>query len=134
MLSDIDIKDILYVVIKDSPLEAAVVSKGGKLYKDERPTNSTKEDIIISVLDGLNGQYQTSVPYVNIYVPDVKRGDDYIENTQRLRELSRLASQLLEKHVGNEFRFEIEKQKCIKVNGAKEHCITNRLLFINTNF
>lgn len=131
MKSDIEIKDILLGVIDGSELHNAV---SGGLYKDQRPTNSGKEDIIISILNGLNGEIQTAVINVNIYVPDVARGNDTIENAPRIRLLSKLAYELLEDYVAGDYRFEIEKQQCFKVNGIDEHCINNRILIEITNF
>lgn len=131
MKSDIEIKDILLGVIDGSELHNAV---SGGLYRDQCPTNSGKEDIIISVLDGLNGQIQNAIINVNIYVQDVARENDTIENAPRIRLLSRLAYELLEEHVTDGYRFGIEKQQCFKVNGIDEHCINNRILIEITNF
>ncbi|MEG2771982.1 MAG: hypothetical protein RR960_06535 [Alistipes sp.] len=131
MKSDIEIRDLLYKAIKGSALEKAV---SGKLYKTERPTNSGVEDIVISILDGLNGQIQDAVINVNIYVQDVNRGADTVENEPRIRELSRLAILLLEEVDDGDYHFEIEKQKCFKVNGVDEHCINNRIKLQITNF
>lgn len=131
MKSDIEIKDILYQIIKGSSLELAIT---GELYKNQRPTDSDKEDIVISVLDGLVGQIQSSVINVNIYVRDVARGDDMIENEPRIRELSRLAISTLEDVSGGEYRFSIEKQQCLKVEGIQEHCINNKINLQITNF
>lgn len=134
MKSDIEIKDILFGIIKGSELELAVAANGGELYKDQRPTNSTKEDIVISILEGLNGQIQSSVINVNIYVADIDRNGDWIENSARLRELSRLAINLLETHNGGDYRLEMEMQKCFKVEGVAEHCINNKIKLLITNF
>lgn len=134
MKSDIELKDFLYTFIKGSALELAVAANGGELYKDQRPTNSGKEDIVISVLDGLNGQIQNAVINVNIYVPDVSRNVDKIENTPRIRILSRVAIELLETSNDGECRFHIEKQTCFKVEGADEHCINNKIKLEITNF
>lgn len=131
MKSDIEIKDILYQIIKGSSLELAIT---GELYKNQRPTDSDKEDIVISVLDGLVGQIQSSVINVNIYVRDVARGDDMIENEPRVRELSRLAISTLEDVSGGEYRFSIEKQQCLKVEGIQEYCINNKINLQITNF
>lgn len=131
MKSDIEIKDILYQIIKGSSLELAIT---GELYKNQRPTDSDKEDIVISVLDGLVGQIQSSVINVNIYVRDVARGEDMIENEPRVRELSRLAISTLEDVSGGEYRFSIEKQQCLKVEGIQEHCINNKINLQITNF
>ena len=55
MKSDAEITDILYSILKWSDLHREVLSRGGKLYTDERPKNSGKEDITILVLDNLVG-------------------------------------------------------------------------------
>lgn len=130
MKSDAEITDILYSILNKSDLHKAIKSRGGDLYSDERPANSRKEDITISVLDGLVGDYsQENVVNINIYVPDVPRNNQMIIDKQRVRTLSRLAIDLLEEFIVSEYRFFIEKQKVYKVNGADEHCINNRLSF-----
>lgn len=131
MKSDIEIKDILFGIINGSELQKAV---SGKLYKDKRPTNSGKEDIIISVFDGLNGQIQNAIINVNIYVQDVVRGNDMIENAPRIRLLSKHAIELLEDYAEGDYQFSIEKQQCFKVDGVDEHCINNRIFLEITNF
>lgn len=130
MKSDAEITDILYSILNNSDLYNEVKSRGGDLYADERPTNSRKEDITISVLDGLVGKdSQENVVNINIYVPDVPRDNQMIIDKPRVRNLSRLAINLLEEFTVSEYRFFIEKQKVYKVNGADEHCINNRLSF-----
>ena len=49
----------------------------GQTYRNGvRPLNSQKEDCIISFLTGLDGQYQTGVVNINIFVPMVKNNDN----------------------------------------------------------
>lgn len=134
MKTDIEVKDVLYQAIKGSPLEQAVISTGGTLYKNQRPANSGKEDIVISVLDGLSGQSQNAVLNVNIYVQDVARGEDMIENEPRIRELSRIAVELMEDFTESGYRFKIEKQLCLKVEGVDEHCINNKVVLTILNY
>ena len=126
MKSDAEITDILYSILNGSDLHREVLSHGGKLYTDERPKNSGKEDITILILDGLvGGDSQENVVNINIYVPDTPRDNQMIIDKPRVRILSRLAINLLEEY----YRFSIEKQTVYKVNGADEHCINNRLSF-----
>lgn len=130
MKSDIDIKDDIYNHIKGSELEKAV---SGVLRKTVRPVNSNKEDIVISVLANTNGQIQQSFVNVNIYVPDVYRDKQSEENTVRCRELCKLASELLEVGRGAHYRFVLEEQRVMKVNGKDEHFINNKLLYKQSN-
>ena len=49
----------------------------GQTYRNGvRPLNSQKEDCIISFLTGLDGQYQTGIININIFVPLVKNNDN----------------------------------------------------------
>ena len=49
----------------------------GQTYRSGvRPLNSQKEDCVISFLTGLDGQYQTGVININIFVPLVKNNDN----------------------------------------------------------
>ena len=49
----------------------------GQTYRSGvRPLNSQKEACVISFLTGLDGQYQTGVININIFVPLVKNNDN----------------------------------------------------------
>ena len=49
----------------------------GQTYRlGVRPLNSQKEDCVIAFLSGLDGQYQTGVININIFVPTVKNNDN----------------------------------------------------------
>ena len=99
MKSDIEIKDDVYKIIKGSELEKAVT---GKLSKTLRPLNSGKEDIVISMLDNGKGQIQEAFVNVNIYIPDNLRDGQAEENSVRLRQLCKLAAELLEVQRGED--------------------------------
>lgn len=134
MKTDIDIKDDVYLWLKDSAL---VKELSGKLCKALRPAASTAEDCVISVLANEGGQVQSAYINVNIYVADQLRTyateKQYEENTIRLRKLCQLASEALERHVGDDYRWELESQRVIAVDGRDEHCINNRLLYRHCN-
>ena len=132
MKSDIEIKDAIYQVVKGSILERTVT---GKLSKTNRPVNSDKEDIVISMLDNSNGQIQEAFVNVNIYVPDNIRDTQAEENTIRLRELCKISNELLFTCRGNGFRVDSNgsKQCVLEVNGKNEHFINNRLLIQISN-
>lgn len=131
MKSDILIKDDIYNFIKGAGLHLSV---NGKLCKEgERPKNSLKEDIVISVISNENGQIQPAIINVNIYVQDNQKSDgQFIENTIRLRELCSLASNTLEVGSGDDFRFTLSSQRVIKVD-TNEHVINNKLVYKQIN-
>ena len=128
MTSSNDIKTIIYKIIKGSSLENEIISKGGSLYRNSRPTNSNKEDIVISVLATRNAQFQMAYVNVNIYVPDIRRDNDYIEDETRTKILQKKAIDLFKEIVHNDYKIEIESQETFKVQDLNEHLINNKLL------
>ena len=92
MKTDIDIKDDIYRHIKGSHLAAIVT---GSLSKTLRPDKSQAEDIVISMLANVNKQMQEAFVNVNIYVADLQKGTQFVEDTIRLRELCTASSELL---------------------------------------
>ncbi len=132
MKSDILIKDDVHTFIKNSTLASAVT---GKICKQGvRPKGSDKEDVVISVIANQNGQIQEAVVNVNIYVKDdIKSDGQNQEATIRLRELCDTASEILEVGSGEDFRFTLESQRVIEVEGTKEHVINNRLNYKQIN-
>lgn len=133
MTSSNEIKTIIYKIIKGSPLENEIISKGGSLYRNSRPTNSNKEDIVISVLATRNAQFQMAYVNVNIYIPDISRDNDYIEDETRTKILQKKAIDLFKEIVHNDYKIEIESQETFKVQDLNEHLINNKLLITILN-
>ena len=71
----------------------------GDVYTDKRPTNSAKEDIFVHVLATLPAQIQTALINVRIYVPNLQRQTDSVRDKKRIRELSKLAMDILSSHI-----------------------------------
>ena len=70
----------------------------GQTYRSGvRPLNSQKEDCVISFLTGLDGQYQTGVININIFVPLVKNNDNqYRKNFVRCDAIERALMPIIE--------------------------------------
>ena len=123
--TDIDIKDDLYLWVSDSDL-AGMVS--GSVYKDSRPLNSALEDITISVIARDAGsQMQEATVNVNIYVPDIRRGRETVEDSARLRVLCSAAAGLFEYRHTGDCIVSLASQEVFKANGIDWHVINNRL-------
>ena len=123
--TDIDIKDDIFGWLLGSALVGMI---SGKVYKDSRPLNSAKEDIVISVLARDAGsQVQRVTVNVNIYVPDIRRGQEAVEDQTRIRTLATEAASLFE--YKNEYGavYELDSQEVIAVNGTDWHVINNQL-------
>lgn len=71
--------------------------KGYTYRRGARPTNrGDKEDAVVSFLSGLDGQVQTGVVVVNVYVPNERRGDSYsVKNVARSTAVSRTLLNML---------------------------------------
>ena len=132
ILNELDILDAFYSYISSSGLKEMV---SGNLYRMPWPHGSEKEDIVLSVLTSGNGQIQPFVLNVNIYVPDIKRGNEYILNEQRIAPLMRIAAEVLSHgimtHVvnGNKYGilYDLESQKIHEVSGVDYHAINHRI-------
>lgn len=91
MMSTFDLESLLFSLLQKSPVSAAIT--GGIYLGDDRPDDSTKEDIIINTID-LTQDYlpQVATSNVNIYVPDKNvmiAGKQQLKaNRIRLKELS----------------------------------------------
>ena len=70
----------------------------GEAYRrGARPTNrGGKEDAVVSFLSGLDGQVQTGVVVVNVYVPNERKGDHYsVKNVARSTAVARTLLNML---------------------------------------
>ncbi len=134
MITDIEIKDELYNLIKGSDLANEVT---GKLCKRKRPKNSEGEDIVISVLANVNGQRQEASANVNIYVQDIfnEDNDQYEEDSIRLRTLSEMAWKLLLVGRFGSARFSLDEQRLIDIGDESTHwhVINNKLNIVQIN-
>lgn len=127
MKNEMEIKDDVYHLLKGSDL---VKNVSGKLSKTLRPDKSRKEDIVISVLTpNLDRQIQEVYLNVNVYVADVKRGNQYEENTIRLKKLMTLSKNAFDLAKGKGYRLSLAGQKSYEVPGKNEHFINNRVLY-----
>jgi len=124
IISDIEAKDVLYDFIKKSDLSASV---DGGLYKDARPLNSDKEDIVIAVIARDAKQLQEFIVNVNIFVADMKRGSEFIENTNRLRTIAKDCIELFSHRCFERYNLYLDSQTIMAVDSKDAHCINNRL-------
>lgn len=124
-LSHIDIKDAAYRLVKSSPLPLLI---SGEIYKDTRPLNSEKEDISISVLSGNVAQIQEFLLNVNLFVPDIRRGNEDIEDTARLRVLAQECIKAFSSNVQDDrIWFSLDSQSIMAVEDMPFHFINNRI-------
>ena len=97
-------------------LAAGVQSSiSGKIYKDKRPSGSTKEDIVINSLTMTNDYMQNGVFNVNIYVPMISvtiNGVTQLQkNNARLKQLADLVYPVLDDAWTNNYNVDIDNHQ-----------------------
>ena len=130
MKTDVEIRQDLYGIIASSSIKDAI---SGAVRIIPRATGSKTEDCIISVLDGDNAQIQDAIVNVNVYVPNITSGGDSVENVGRTKQLAKICETVLDRGSGDGFRFYLEKQRIMPVNGKDEHVINNRIRYKYNN-
>lgn len=105
----------------------------GVITSLDRPKNSKKEDVCIKVLSNDIGQLQMAIINVNLYVPDVKKDGQMVENEPRTRKLQRMMADVLERHHGGFYYFKSDTTSVFKVDNIDEHLINFRLIYKTVN-
>lgn len=129
MKNDEQIKKDVLDYIMTTELPDAV---SGIVKRDRRPTDSDKEDVIISVLANENGQIQVCTVNVNIYVKDELAGRQKDPHHDRLNELASIAAEIFEVFRGEHYRAHLKAQRITAV-GEDEHVITNKIEYKQVN-
>lgn len=132
MKTDIAIRDDVYSMLMRSPLTLAVK---GEVYTRRRPAREEGECIVIGVLANCMEQSQRAYVNVNIYVPDVTvtypDGTRTLEeDTPRLRELCKVATQSLSSVFGDDWWLSLSEQRihdAVEETGG--HMINNKCLY-----
>lgn len=128
-------KDV-FRFIRDSELKAVI---GGVVYRDGmRPKNATTEDIVVKFLTGIDGQEQSGVVLVHIYVPNIKSpsGDgELVPNITRIDLLEEKANSLLSSLEDTEYLFEKDgTPKSYPAEGIEQHFINVRIKYRRKSF
>lgn len=115
MVTSFEILDWVYQI-----LNSASIGNNGGLYKLVRPTNSSKEDIIINSLPTSGISVKTGIININIYVPDINVMINNISssqpNTSRLKTLTNKVIQAIEDIVTEDTHFFIESDNVFSEN------------------
>ena len=130
MKTDVEIRQDIRAIVADSGIASSI---SGSVRIIPRATGSKLEDCVISVLDGDNGQIQDAIVNVNVYVPNITSGGDSVENVSRTKPLAKTCEAVLDRGSGEGFRFHLEKQRILPVNGKDEHVINNRIRYKYNN-
>ena len=126
MISDEEIKGQMRKYIVASGILSSV---NGAFITATRPENSCKEDVIISVLDNRNDEFQQITINVNVYVRDINPQGYYEEDGLRLKELSLKCKTLFDKKSLDLLLFSEYQQRVFKNESTNEHFINNKIIY-----
>ncbi|OJV50511.1 MAG: hypothetical protein BGO31_14205 [Bacteroidetes bacterium 43-16] len=132
MITPIEINTIMYQVIKASPLAPAV---NGKVYRDRRPNNSKKEDVVTNVvtMTGSLSIIQDAVCNINIHVPSIDIGDGPMPDSARFSQLSSIAAPVLKFGSASHFTFYTESIDLVPEQNNQEWFLNFRIRFKQHN-
>lgn len=94
-VTDIDVLQDLYLKLVQGGIGNVIT---GDMYLKKRPFNSETEDCVVSFLSGRDGQTQTGIVTVNIFVPNVAVSDNggyQAEDFVRTELITRLLNQVI---------------------------------------
>lgn len=118
-----------YSFIKASRLGAAL--KGGIYRSEMRPYGSSTEDLVVKYLAGIDGQVQSGVVILNIYVPDIACQDGRkVTDHKRIGELQELVNEFVNSHSGTEYWMQTDTTPTtMKHEETEQHFIYVRIKF-----
>ncbi|MEI6752350.1 MAG: hypothetical protein WCK78_04210 [Paludibacter sp.] len=129
-----EIEEEVYDLIDKSTIKTNI---SGELYREGmRPLNAETEDAVVSFLTGLDGQIQTGVLNLNLYVPDIVSNNLTVKNTSRCTELEKLVNSFIQSHsVSGDYYFELDKTiQTYKAEGIEQHFVNCRIKFQLSTF
>lgn len=126
-------KDI-FRIIKASPINTMI---GGTLYrKGMRPRNAKTEDAVVAFLSGLDGQFQTGVVLLNIYVPMTQNASsDKITDISRVETLEAAVKDFFDECSEVNYLFELRETPYSEdLDEIEQTRINTRIYYRRTTF
>lgn len=126
----------VYRIIRESELKDII---GGTIYRDRmRPKNADTEDVVVKFLTGIDGQEQSGIVLIHIYVPDkpsVSNDGELVEDITRIDELEVIINRIIEEIDNVEYWFEKDgTPQSYPAEGLEQHFINVRLRYRRKTF
>ncbi|WP_256013110.1 hypothetical protein [Desertivirga xinjiangensis] len=139
MKTSLDALQILYITTKNA-LFYNTSKPNGDIYKQQRPLNSRKEDVVVNGLPLNRDDIQRGVLNVNIYVPNLrltvnKVTDNSQPNLIRLKELADIFNGYFLNEVWDEhgdYCFKIQQDNIFE-DEYNQHYVNFRVEFYSAN-
>ncbi|AZA60779.1 hypothetical protein [Chryseobacterium indoltheticum] len=126
MITTFELKSIAYGIVASSQFKTIMT---GDVYIDQRPFDSTKNDVVIGALLVPDLVLSPSTILINIYASDLKSGTSYRPDLATLNNATKLLMPLFDEiYLPNKKTYiEIESQRDYKVDGKNEWVSVIRL-------
>lgn len=103
----------------------------GKIYKNKRPTESSKEDIVINSILMDNSFLQDGTFNVNCYVPhlsvSIEGTTQFMPNENRLSEIAKIVQPLIDNIYREKFNLTIERHETVELETEKSSYLNFRI-------
>lgn len=119
----------IYTLINNSAVKNAIE---GSLYREGmRPINAETEDAVVSFLTGLDGEIQTGILNLNIYVSDIDSNTHKVKDITRCTELESIANEFIQSlSITGDYKLELDNMiQTFKAEGIEQHFINCRIKF-----
>lgn len=135
MRDTFDIETIIYKQLNVLSITNAI---SGKVYKNSRPLNSNKVDVVVGSLPINAEQLQRTVVNVNVHAPNLILSINGIQdNTQpdvaKLKTVTALVISALTDKAFTDYYFDVQQQVLFKDETTDEHYSNIRINFLSEN-
>ncbi len=127
MITTLDISVILFKRLNESLVLKSSLSGG--IFRDARPANSPKEDVVVNVVTSDTGSAQRGVANVNIHVPSIVTGTGMQPNHLRIKALTDIVTPLLKDVYNASNNYWIDQMSLIKEPNADQWFFNYRIRF-----
>lgn len=136
MRNTFNLVDIIYLVLTANATIMGAIN--GKVYKNQRPLNSDKQDIVVGSLPINAEQIQQTVMNVNVHIPNLKISiNGAQDNTQpdlvKLEAVTAMVIEGLKDKVFGDYWFDIQQQNLFADEATNEHYSNIRINFYSEN-
>lgn len=130
-----EIEKDVYRIIKASALKSVV--KGQFYRAGMRPKSAETEDVVVRFHTGLDGQEQSGIVLVHVYVPNIKISADgeLAEDITRIEHLESIINEIFDSLEDDEYWFEKDgTPKSYPAEGVEQHFINTRIKYRRKSF
>lgn len=132
-----EIEADVYRILANSAIKDAI---GGQVLRDgRRSKGATTEDAVVKFLSGIDGQEQSGVVLIHIYVPNKMFSNDgeLSKDTARIKELSQVINEVISTDFDGNTEYIFEKDgtpSSYPVEGIEQYFINVRLKYRRVTF